>query len=469
MAIYPTAAATDADLFVAVNNKFTTLNGAIDAVTTTIVLTSASGFPTAGYVSIDTEAIKYTGITVNTLTGVTRGADGTSAASHADASLVEHRGIAAHHNTAKDEIIAIETDLGSRIGFATDRIRGVAGSAASPTYSFAGSTGDGFYDGGTNTIGVAIGGTLRFTFDTTSLSFPDGSASSPAITFLSDPNTGIFWPAADQLNVSLGGVTKINFASSVSTLTGPLQVNDATATAIRVQGSANGTNPRIIAVNTNSTAGQNRNGLIGCAGDNFNVELSLIAGKDSSDVNVEMLSGTTKLQFAIGGIEYAKLLTTQFATTFDGTASVPAYAFLNDTNTGIFRVSSDKIGITAGSTSQIELTAGQLQFSAFANGADQYVGITSATNMDIKCIGGGVGTVNIFGGTGAGQIKLDPGTTGNVLVRINSIDSFKVDNSTTAGQTRMLVYDVDNATLERVTVGAADSGGAGFKVLRIPN
>ena len=38
-----------------------------------------------------------------------------------------------------------------------------------------------------------------------------------------------------------------------------------------------------------------------------------------------------------------------------------------------------------------------------------------------------------------------------------------------AGQTRFLLYDVDNATLERVTVGPADSGGVGFKVLRIPN
>lgn len=45
----------------------------------------------------------------------------------------------------------------------------------------------------------------------------------------------------------------------------------------------------------------------------------------------------------------------------------------------------------------------------------------------------------------------------------------KADNSTTATHTRLLVYDVDNATLERVTVGAADSGGSGYKVLRIPN
>lgn len=43
------------------------------------------------------------------------------------------------------------------------------------------------------------------------------------------------------------------------------------------------------------------------------------------------------------------------------------------------------------------------------------------------------------------------------------------DVPTAAGDTAFQIYDLDNATLERVSVGAADSGGAGFKVLRIPN
>lgn len=113
MAIFPTAVATDADLHVAVNLKQTTLNGAINNVTTTIVLTSASGFPTAGYVTIDSENIRYTGISTNTLTGVTRGADGTTAASHLNAAVVEHTVVAAHHNVLKDEIIAIESNIPS--------------------------------------------------------------------------------------------------------------------------------------------------------------------------------------------------------------------------------------------------------------------------------------------------------------------------------------------------------------------
>lgn len=38
-----------------------------------------------------------------------------------------------------------------------------------------------------------------------------------------------------------------------------------------------------------------------------------------------------------------------------------------------------------------------------------------------------------------------------------------------SGETALWLYDADNGTLERVTVGAADSGGVGFKCLRIPN
>lgn len=45
----------------------------------------------------------------------------------------------------------------------------------------------------------------------------------------------------------------------------------------------------------------------------------------------------------------------------------------------------------------------------------------------------------------------------------------KCSRNATATHTALLVWDNDNATLERVTVGAADSGGAGFKVLRIAN
>ena len=64
----------------------TTLNGGINASTTTIVLTDASLFPSSGtnFVQIGSEEISYTGITGNQLTGVTRGVRNTTAAIHSN-------------------------------------------------------------------------------------------------------------------------------------------------------------------------------------------------------------------------------------------------------------------------------------------------------------------------------------------------------------------------------------------------
>jgi hypothetical protein len=72
------------------NAVTTTLNGAIDALTTTIVLTDASQFPSSGtsFIKIGTEEISYTGVTSNTLTGVTRGVRNTTAASHSDGATI---------------------------------------------------------------------------------------------------------------------------------------------------------------------------------------------------------------------------------------------------------------------------------------------------------------------------------------------------------------------------------------------
>ena len=55
---------------------------------TTLTLTSGSAFPSSGTIAIGTELITYTGKSTNNLTGLTRGALGTSAAAHADGATV---------------------------------------------------------------------------------------------------------------------------------------------------------------------------------------------------------------------------------------------------------------------------------------------------------------------------------------------------------------------------------------------
>jgi hypothetical protein len=66
----------------------TTLNGSINNSVTSIILTSATSFPTSGTILIDSEKITYTGKSTNTLTGCVRGALSTTAASHTNTTVV---------------------------------------------------------------------------------------------------------------------------------------------------------------------------------------------------------------------------------------------------------------------------------------------------------------------------------------------------------------------------------------------
>jgi hypothetical protein len=67
----------------------TTLSASIDNVVTTIPLVSVYGFPTSGTIQIGSEEITYTGISLLSLTGATRGANSTVAASHASGTTVQ--------------------------------------------------------------------------------------------------------------------------------------------------------------------------------------------------------------------------------------------------------------------------------------------------------------------------------------------------------------------------------------------
>lgn len=77
------------------------LNGSINSSQTTITLNNTTNLPSVGYIVVDrvnssgvatpasTEVISYTGISSNDLTGCVRGEDGSTAASHNDAAIVE--------------------------------------------------------------------------------------------------------------------------------------------------------------------------------------------------------------------------------------------------------------------------------------------------------------------------------------------------------------------------------------------
>ena len=114
---YPASLDTPQTLYVAVNNKATTLIATLSPSNTDIGIADASQLqPTGGLVSIGDEVIKYTSIDTGghnpVLMNCLRGYDGTTAAVHSMGARVEVRWVAAHHNTLSAAIIALQTQLG---------------------------------------------------------------------------------------------------------------------------------------------------------------------------------------------------------------------------------------------------------------------------------------------------------------------------------------------------------------------
>lgn len=97
------------------------------------------------------------------------------------------------------------------------------------------------------------------------------------------------------------------------------------------------------------------------------------------------------------------------------------------------------------------------------HGSSIAIGCQSATTAANQLV---FGTATNF----LNHVVISGGASGVVKVGPSySVDAFQFDNSATAGNTRLLVWDVDSGALVRVSVGADDSGGTGYKVLRVPN
>jgi hypothetical protein len=169
-AIFPAAVATQIQLLTAQNNTSVVLNVNAGIGDTTITLANASGLPASGYLTFadnesNPETIYYTGISGANLTGVTRGADNTSATTHTAGATLEQRWNAAYHNTLTLEIAAIEQNLSDRFGLdsGTHIIAAVNGAVGAPTYSFTNSPTTGLYRAGTDILGIATAGVLAVT------------------------------------------------------------------------------------------------------------------------------------------------------------------------------------------------------------------------------------------------------------------------------------------------------------------
>lgn len=136
--------------------------------------------------------------------------------------------------------------------------------------------------------------------------------------------------------------------------------------------------------------------------------------------------------------------------------TTPTLAF-GDGDTGFTEASDDNLAFISNGVRHFQLDSAGF-FLPTSSGAGIKSGTSfSSTEPTVFCQRSDLNTG--VGSAAADQLSLIAG----------GVEVVRVDVDATAANTRLLIYDIDNAALERVSVGAADSGGSGFKLLRIAN
>lgn len=364
MAAFPTTVATDSDLYIAVNATSTQLtDNPLSNSATTVNVTDATVFPTVGFISIDNEIIKYTGKTGTSFTGCTRGADGTSAVSHVQNSQVFHNVIAAHHNALKDDLIATQQFISDLIGRTSTQVKAPDGTISLPGYSFAADTDTGIYRQAANTIALIVGGANLITGDSTGINFyasgteivdvrtaglrvVDGTSSLPSYSFLLDTDTGIYRSASNTMNLITGATNAMEITTSY--------VEIGTSHVIRTASDGTAAAP-IYTFSSDTDTGLYRSG--------------------ANDIGVT-LGGTQRLSFNTNGLS----VTSGHIENQDGTVSTPAYTFVSDPDTGMYRDAANSVSLATNGVRRFTVDTGSISaLLAIAMGTNKITGLGNAT------------------------------------------------------------------------------------------
>lgn len=373
MAVYPAAVATDSDLYIAVNAVSTQLtDNPLSNSATTVNVVSTTSFPTVGFISIDSEIIKYTGKTGTSFTGCTRGADGTTATSHVQNSQVFHNVIAAHHNVLKDEIIAIESQLNAKLGtsgsaYTLSRALQTNASTGIIEVSSVTNTELGYVSGvtsaiqtqlnakATDSLAAHLAGSETFSGQKTfSLAIlgADGTASLPGHSFSADPDTGLFRSTTNTLDLATGGTSRFTLSTTELTLTLPTYHPSGSAASPSITFTSD-PDSGLYRVGANDIA-LSVNGAIAFEvttttndfyiGGTLTAELNSARFRPQTDNSIELGSSTIGWQRIYSN---------------DGTVSLPAVTFSGDADSGLYRIGANNIALGTAGTRAIEITSSQ--------------------------------------------------------------------------------------------------------------
>jgi hypothetical protein len=288
---------------------------------------------------------------------------------------------------------------------------------SNPTYSFLGT--------GTVTLG---GRALA----------ADGSAATPGISFSGDPDTGMYRVGANDLRVAVGGVQAFAFGTTYAETQLALGAGNGTVSA-----------PGMYFTSDPDTglyrAGANDMRLVANGG------TKLIVDATSIGPNVPVLA-------------------------VDGSTAAPEYSFASDSDTGIYRVGANSLGLSTGGTNRVTVGPG-VQVGA-PTGGDKGAGTVNATGLYVNGVavttGGGVvafayidgsaGSCSIVGSpwVSQGVSSCSQGSTGNYAITLSGFSTRPVCTATPIGNPGVGATSFLSAlasTTSNVNVGSRDTAG----------
>lgn len=305
------------------------------------------------------------------------------------------------------------------------------GTVAAPSLYFGSDTNTGIYRIGADTLGIAAGGSGIVSITTTGaaitgtlsatgvITAPAGAVGAVGLKVGTNAGTGIYAPSATQLGLAANGTLclraestgKVNLGIDGTQTAPAISFLNSINTGMYYVGadtlgfSANGSN--VISANTTSiSVGSPINasaGSVGAPGLYF-------AGSSTTGLYE---SGLNEIGISTSGVNRLAISSTALTATVailssSGTAAAPGVSFSADTNTGIYRIGADSLGLSAGGTLRATIDTTGLTVANTTFVADGSIGspgltFTSDTNTGFYRLGadsfsatcGGVQRLNI--------------------------------------------------------------------------
>ena len=309
--------------------------------------------------------------------------------------------------------------------FAAGSVRVVGGTELGPGLAFIIDGDTGFYHVSADIFAATSGGSEVVRFDgsgaTPQVLAVDGTVTLPGLAFLSDADTGFYWPAADTLALSTGGQESLRSQGDLAASSG-----EEYGLLVTTTGNQSGTAGfAVLKIDyTETSVGSGRRDLMHItrsAADRFRMtDFGALRARESNS------------------------------------PSTPVYSFLTDSNTGMYHVGGDQLGLSAGGSVALTLSGtGANTQALFEDGSLSLPSISFASDPDTGFMWNASGQMwMVLNGSIA--MLYD---TGSVTCEVSR---FRVQNGTEAAPS--LVFENDANTGFYRPVDGWDGTGMGVSI-----